>query len=106
MGTRLATCTAGTLAPPPSVGHVTGDMKRRESNETRKRTAPKLPYVAKGLKYGLYHHDDVMQISTLICQNLVGGKEFHNSKIESQRTLYKGSGAFPFLCMSKKLVKL
>ena len=57
----------------------------------RKRTAPKLLYLAKGLKYG-YHHDDVMQIS----QNLAGGKEFHNSKIESQRSLYKGSGAFLF----------
>ena len=30
-----------------------------------KRTAPKLLYVAKGLKYEWYHYDDVMQISTL-----------------------------------------
>ena len=29
-----------------------------------KRTAPKLLYVAEGLKYGRYHHDDVMQFST------------------------------------------
>ena len=62
--------------------------------------------MAKGLKYGWCHHDDVMQISTLNVQNLAGGKEFHNSKIESQRSLYKGSGAFCFLYMSKKLVKL
>ena len=34
------------------------------------------------------------------------GKEFHNSKIESQRSLYKSSGVFSFLYMSKKLVKL
>ena len=32
--------------------------------------------IAKGLKYGYYHHDDVMQISTL---NLAGGKEFHKA---------------------------
>ena len=30
-----------------------------------KQTAPKLLYVAKGLKYVWYRHDDVMQISTL-----------------------------------------
>ena len=57
-------------------------------------------------QYGWYHHDDVMQISMLNFQNLAGGKEFHNSKIESHRLLYNGSGAFSFLYMSKKLVKL
>ena len=30
-----ATCTEKDPGPTPSVGHVTGDMKRRESNETR-----------------------------------------------------------------------
>ena len=29
-------------------------------SENCKRTAPKLLYVAKGLKYGWYYHDDVM----------------------------------------------
>ena len=33
---RLSPCTE---QPHPLVGHVTGDMKRRESNETPKRTA-------------------------------------------------------------------
>ena len=40
-----------------------------------------------------------MQISTL---NL---KEFHNSKIKYQRSLYKGNGVFSFLYMSKKFGK-
>ena len=31
-----------------------------------KQTAPELFYVAKGLKYGWYHHDDVMQYSMLV----------------------------------------
>ena len=71
-----------------------------------KQTAPKLLYVAKGLKYGWKHHDDVMLISTLNLPNPCWREEFHNSKIESQRSLYKGSGAFSFLYMSKKLMKL
>ena len=29
-------------------------------------TAPKLIYVAKGLSMGGYHHDDVMQFSTVV----------------------------------------
>ena len=44
--------------------------------------------------------------SGIFRENLAGMKEFHNSKIESQKSLYKASGAFPFLYMSKKLVKL
>ena len=59
-----------------------------------RRTAPKLLYVAKGLKYVWYHRDDVMRFRTLVLPNVAGVKEFHNSKFESQRSLYKGSGAF------------
>ena len=33
-----------------------------------KQTAPELFYVAKGLKYGWYHHDDIMQYSALALQ--------------------------------------
>ena len=63
----------------------------------RKRTPPKLLYVAKGLKYGWYHRDDVVRFRTPVCQNLAGVKKLHNSKIESQRSLYKRRGAFSFL---------
>ena len=47
-----------------------------------KRTAPKLLYVAKGLKYGWTLHDDVMQISTLnFAKSLLEGRSFILAKL-------------------------
>ena len=62
-----------------------------------KRTAPKLLYVAKGLKYDWIIMMMQRNLGRWFCHNLAGVKEFHNSKIESQRSLYRGSGAFSFL---------
>ena len=69
-------------------------------------TAPKLLYLAKGLTYGWYHHDDVIRdLARWFCQNLAGVKEFQICKFESQRLLCRGSGAFSFLYTSKKLLE-
>ena len=54
-------------------------------------TAPKLLYVAKRLKYGWYHYDDVIRFSTQwFCQSLAGVKEFQICKFGSQRSLCRG----------------
>jgi len=51
------------------------------------------------------HHDDVMQFNTLDLPKPCWSEGVSKSKIESQRLVYKGSGAFS-LYMSKQLVKL
>ena len=62
-----------------------------------KRTAPKLLYMAKGLKYGWYHHDDVMQISTLnFAKTLLEGRSFIIAKLSLRGCCTKAVEHFLF----------